>query len=700
MPESFRFAETFMNSPVEKTNTPAIVSTRWIVIGFAGYALLGSISAFLGWMLHQPRLTDWVGSGIAMFPNAALCAGCAALALMVHAGRRSLWASRIGFILGAITFLIGAATLFEHITGVSLGIDNLLFETTWGRAAVAPGRMGPPASSAFTLLGLAILLSSRSGRTRRVVPILALIVFALVTLSITGYAFGADRLYAIARYTGIALPTATGCLTLAIAVMVNVPECEPARTLFRDSAAGMLLRRALFFILPMPFLLGWLCVRGQERGLFDSGMGTALLIICLMFMLCGVVWWSARAVQKRESAVRESDLRFRTMADSTPTMIWVTNARGEIEFVNRAYLEFFGVSPEQVRGPTGWHPLLHPEDSAAYIRAYASALQEKRPFIAEGRVRHADGTWRWIASYGAPRRSEAGEFIGHVGSSPDITSVKEVQEALRVAHEQLGNRAVQLESLVQERTAKLQDMVYELEHVSYAITHDMRAPLRAMSAFAALLLEHEVAGGNAETIEFSQRIISAANRLDKLIQDSLHYTTTVLQEMSYEPVELQPLVEDLLATYPNLQREKADVRIDGVLPRVMGSEALLTQCFSNLLGNAVKFVPAGRRPQIRIRVENGDSTVRIWIEDNGIGIPQHAHDRLFKMFQRMTNEYEGSGVGLAIVRKVVERMGGKVGVESEPGEGSRFWLEFPVAPLQPGKTIDGANTPELSSPKR
>ncbi|GEM_PF-296107 len=131
-----------------------------------------------------------------------------------------------------------------------------------------------------------------------------------------------------------------------------------------------------------------------------------------------------------EEALRDSEGRFRVMADSSPIVIWVTDNRGAIEFVNRAYLEFFGVRQEQIQGPGGWQPLLHPDDVEEYAARYFAALRERKPFIAEARVRHADGSWRWIASHGVPRFSVSGEFLGHVGSSPDITEHKRAQEAL------------------------------------------------------------------------------------------------------------------------------------------------------------------------------------------------------------------------------------------------------------------------------
>jgi len=223
-------------------------------------------------------------------------------------------------------------------------------------------------------------------------------------------------------------------------------------------------------------------------------------------------------------------------------------------------------------------------------------------------------------------------------------------------------------------------MINELQHVSYAITHDMRAPLRAMSAFADMLGEKAATGATpAETQEYCRRILVAAERLDKLILDALQYNKTVLLELPLEPVDLSNFTSDLIKTYPNFQPDKADIRIEGPLPVVLANEALLTQCLSNLLRNAVKFVASGVRPEVRISAEDRGAMTRIWVKDNGIGIPAQAQQRLFKMFQRLTHDYEGTGIGLAIVRKVVERMGGNVGAESEPGRGSRFWFELRLA---------------------
>jgi len=239
----------------------------------------------------------------------------------------------------------------------------------------------------------------------------------------------------------------------------------------------------------------------------------------------------------------------------------------------------------------------------------------------------------------------------------------------------------ELQRLVEERTAKLQELVGELEHFSYTITHDLKSPLRAMRGFA------EIAGTLCERIEAKEclgRIATSAERMDRLIADALSYSRSVRQELPLEDVDAGALLRGMLDSYPEFQTARARIVVEGRLPMVLANEAGLTQCFSNLLGNAVKFVKPGEKSDIRIWAEEVESEkgrtpggwVRIWVEDKGIGITKEMMPRVFDMFARASKDYEGTGIGLALVRKVVQRMGGKVGVESERGKGSRFWIEL------------------------
>jgi signal transduction histidine kinase len=329
-------------------------------------------------------------------------------------------------------------------------------------------------------------------------------------------------------------------------------------------------------------------------------------------------------------------------------------------------------------------------------------------------------------------------------------ALQHTEEALRESERQLRKSNSDLERRVAERTASLEETISNLEDFSHSITHDLRAPLRAIRSFSQILGDECLACGRPKAQEHIQRITSAAARMDKLIQDVLQYSRLARSELKLAPVDVHGLLRGIIETYPAFQPPHVEIQIEGPLPCVLGNEAALTQCFSNLLGNAVKFVAPGTRPQVRVwaeRVENPKAEVRkpkegrspktekrdeplpagtdpspvtphqpsatqhatrntaqapaphslnpqpstlnhlvrLWFADNGVGIPKEAQERIFKIFQRLDKSYDGTGVGLTVVRKAVEKMGGRVGLESEPGRGSRFWVELKAAGASGGE---------------
>ena len=174
----------------------------------------------------------------------------------------------------------------------------------------------------------------------------------------------------------------------------------------------------------------------------------------------------------------------------------------------------------------------------------------------------------------------------------------------------------------------------------------------------------------------------SAVRLDRLIQDVLSYTRILHSPLPIERVDLDRLVRDIIDTYPDGQPIKPEIQIKGKLPKVLGNEALITQCDSNLLSNGAKFVAPGTTPRLEISAEEKEpSSVRVWFKDNGIGIAPENHERIFRLFERIhpVGEYDGTGIGLTIVRKAIERMGAQVGFESELGKGSQFWIQLKKA---------------------
>ncbi len=243
-----------------------------------------------------------------------------------------------------------------------------------------------------------------------------------------------------------------------------------------------------------------------------------------------------------------------------------------------------------------------------------------------------------------------------------------------------ANRALVAEVAERRRAEEqLRNTVQELEAFSYSIAHDMRAPLRSMQGFAEILTTEHADQLDEAGRDYLRRISTAASRMDALILDILNYSKVGHGDLALRSIDVEQLVREIIITYPTLRPEHADIEIAAPLPRVLANEAALTQIVSNLLGNAVKFVAPGVRPRVLVRGEtNAVGAVRLWFEDNGIGIPERLHARLFRIFSRLQRreDYEGTGIGLAIVRKAAERMSGSVGLESSEGAGSRFWVEL------------------------
>jgi PAS domain S-box-containing protein len=386
-------------------------------------------------------------------------------------------------------------------------------------------------------------------------------------------------------------------------------------------------------------------------------------------------------VRRAEEAVRESERKFRRIFETANEGIWVLDADSRVTMVNARLAEMLGYSREEMLGRTKTDFVFSPEDREVAREQFELRKQNFAGFF-EVRLRHRGGHAVW-AQFSATPVFEDGKFAGVLDMIADINERKNAEAELARAQEQLRQHAITLEQRVEERTAQLRDTIAQLEAFSYSITHDMRGPLRAMSGFAGILAQEYGPKLDADAHEYLDRMTGAAARLDALIQDVLNYSRISKGDLPIQSVDVCALIHDIVNQYPDLAVNRQFIALNCGEHHVMANLAALTQVISNLIGNALKFVPAGQSPHVRVESEVRGDRLRLWVKDKGVGIPPEYQNKIWGPFQRLhkVEEFPGTGIGLAIVKKAMERMSGAVGVESELGEGARFWIELPLAPV-------------------
>ena len=285
--------------------------SRWvrrISIATGIYAIVGGILTLFGWSFGIERLMAWSSSGITMKANAAICSILLGSSL-IFAVNATKFRVPIRLLAGMAT-LIAAQTLFEHLFGINTGIDTLLFDEPAGAlATAAPGRMGPPAATTFTMLGIALLLTTGPIRARRAAGWIGVLVFIISTLPLLGYVYGASQLYGIARFTGIAFQTATMIAALSIGVVTVVKEFGLIELIEGESAGSVMFRRMALPLTLVSIMVGWIRVIGQDAGLYDTAFGTAARTIVEILVILGLLWWTARGITRAEQILRDADRR-------------------------------------------------------------------------------------------------------------------------------------------------------------------------------------------------------------------------------------------------------------------------------------------------------------------------------------------------------------------------------------------------------
>jgi signal transduction histidine kinase/ActR/RegA family two-component response regulator len=711
------------------------------ILGF--YPLFGGLISFAGWATDLPRLTDWIGDGISIQPNATIAAICsgAAILLLEHGHRR------IAALGGVLIAAIGGSVLYQYVSGADLHIDTLLmFGHEWGRRGVSfPGRMGPPGATSWTIIGFACIIVSLFPvswtRVRSLVPIMASLTAGIAFLSLIGYLYGADILYSIPMATVIALQTSTFILAVSLGLMLAVPEHGAVRLLTEAGPAGVLVRRILPALIVVPVVLGLVRLAGEQAGWYDLAFGTASRTLAEIALLLTLLWWTASAISRQsrarehaEDGLRDSQRQLQMdLADS--------------QLLQRVSAEIIREGDEQSLDDTIIEAaIVIMQSQHASMQIFDPERRELKLLNVRGFDDHAQELWKSISldsSSICARALQTGErvIVSDVNATDFLAGTDEQKVFLR-----LGIRAVQSTPLYSrtgellgmisthwtephqpsERAQRLLDILARQaadlierrrsadalraadrrkDEFLMTLAHELRNPLAPIRSAVDLMKQRSAS--DVEEVRWARDILDRQTGLmARLLDDLLD-----VGRIARDKLELRTSRVDV----GTLIREAADMNRPLVeefghsLTVVVPSEPMylnadpvrLTQVLSNVLNNACRYTPSGGRIDVTAEPIGSDAVVRV--RDTGIGIPRDRLVNIFDMFSQVDRSLErsqrGLGIGLHLVKRLVEMHGGVVTAQSDGlGKGSELIVRLPLAtePLRAGSSPASA-APELTA---
>jgi PAS domain S-box-containing protein len=372
-----------------------------------------------------------------------------------------------------------------------------------------------------------------------------------------------------------------------------------------------------------------------------------------------------------EQSLRDGERQFRELADAMPQIVWGARPDGHFDYYNRRWYDFTG-RPEGTDGDTSWADVVHPDDQQQSLERWHSAIQSGDAYEIEYRLKRKEGGYCWYLTRALPVRNQASAITRWFGTCTDIDARKRTEDQLRSSAVLLGqsNR--------------------ELEEFATVASHDLQEPLRKIRSFVGCLRDEQAATLNSDGRDYLDRIQSAATRMTTLVSDLLEFSRVSSKGKPFVPVDLNEVVQGVISDL-----EARFVQTGGRaevlhLPTVASDPIQMRQLLQNLLGNALKFHRRGETPVVRVSAEIitvddaagalPGGTCQLSVSDNGIGFDEKYLDRVFTIFQRLhgRSDYEGTGIGLAICRKIVERHSGTITARSAPGQGATFIVTLPL----------------------
>lgn len=625
--------------------------------GASAVAALVGFLVLIGWALDVEMLKAVVPGLVAMNPITALAFILAGAALWILRKEEvDSWMRRLGLACASIVALVGLLRLGAYLFGWETGIDQLLFPER-----LDTNRMAPNTALNFLLLGAALLLLDvETRRGHWPAQFLTFTATLISFASVLGYTYGAAFFYTVASYIPMALNTTLAFLALSAGLLCARPDRGLMAIVTSESAGGILARRLLLAAIGVPPVLGWLRLAGQRVGLYGTEAGIALLVGTVIVAFTALIWWTAEAVHRADALrnrAQEERNRFFVLSQD---MLCTAGFDGYFKALSPSWEKTLGYTKEELLAKP-YLEFIHPEDREKTL-AEAEKISEGHTTLSfENRYRCKDGSCRWFLWTATPVLEDRLMYA----AARDVTERKRTEEQIKKSNEQL------------EVANK------ELEAFSYSVSHDLRAPLRHIDGFSSLLQKHAAALDEKGRRHLAT-ISDSAKQMGRLIDDLLLFSRTGRAELHMTPVNLANLVKEVQqALKPDTPGREVTWTI-GTLPEVHGDPSMLRQVLANLIGNAVKYTSKRENARIEVGCENANSSdkeVVIYVKDNGAGFDQQYAHKLFGVFQRLhsAGEFEGTGIGLANVRRIIQRHGGRTWAEGTVNEGATFYFSLPTS---------------------
>jgi signal transduction histidine kinase len=659
-----------------------------------GYSMLTGSLVLAGWLTNVQSLKSVAPSFPTMNPTTATALLLAGLVLMARDERRAGWRTAVCRMAALAVFVMGLAKLADLLTGSALHADRIILAPLLRREAPDLNGMAPNTALALALLGTGLFLLETRVRSRRWLPgTLAIAAGLMGALSLVPFLFGIDASLGIASLTAMALHTAVAIMSLSAGLLICQPDHGVVRLLRSPHNGGRMARVLVPTVGLVVVGLGWLRIQGYRSGLYSDEFGTVLMTGSMVGVLWAIIWYVAATLDRvdanRARSVLDLDRARAVLHDKSELLQAILNSVGDGIVVidssgdtlhqnaaasrllassapGKASIQWTG-SPS-LRMPDRTTPISF--EKLALVRAQrGESVHDQEQYLAGS----AGSPGTWLSVSAQPLSGWNGGAKGAVAVIRDISQRK--TEELR-----LEENNDLLERMVDARTADLKHSNAELEQFAYVASHDLQEPLRMVGSFLQLLERRYKGRLDAKAEEYIAHAVDGATRMKQLINDLLQFSRVGRRGGEFADTSAEKAFGEAVADLgPAIAEANAEVT-RGTLPLVRADPVQLRQVFQNLIGNALKFRGTDR-PQIRVTAERTGELWRFAVADNGIGIEPQYFQQIFEVFQRLHDRatYPGTGIGLAVCKKIVDRHGGTLWVESSPGVGSTFMFTVPTA---------------------